>query len=58
MRWPSKEVEYQYLMENIFLKQIKNKSEVKISIVGLNIRNDERRFFSDEAWKTNLKNRG
>ena len=44
-RWP-KEVEYQYLMENLVLRQIVNATtgEININVVGLKIRNKESRF--------------
>lgn len=42
-KWPHPEVEYQYLMENLVLKQMRNPSngETIIKICGLKIRNKE-----------------
>lgn len=51
-RWPHPEVEFQYLMENLLLRQKKNAAtgEINIKIAGLKIRNMEYKYSSDHAW--------
>lgn len=56
-KWPDPKVEYQYIMENFVLKQIIKPvtGEVKISICGLMIRENEHRFASEENWVAYLR---
>jgi hypothetical protein len=56
-RWANPEVEYQFLMECLALKQIEDpvSGETTIDFVGLNIRADEARFRSDKAWNHYLR---
>jgi hypothetical protein len=56
-RWAHPDVEYQYLMECLALKQIADpvSAETTIDFVGLNIRADESRFRSDVAWNSFLR---
>jgi hypothetical protein len=53
-------VEYQYLMENLILRQIVNQNtgEININVVGLKIRNQEDRFSSDSYWISHLRSIG
>ena len=45
-KWADDAVEYQYLMENLILRQLVNQNtgEININVVGLKIRNTEDRF--------------
>jgi len=56
-RWAHPDVEYQYLMECLALKQVEDpvSAATTIDFVGLNIRADESRFCSDTAWNAFLR---
>lgn len=49
-RFAHPDVEYQYLMENLILRQVRNQNtgEININVVGLKIRNNESRFVDDK----------
>ena len=51
-KWPDKSVEYQYIMENVVIKQVikPTAGEVRIHICGMLIRNDTERFESEQSW--------
>ena len=51
-KWAHPDVEYQYLMECLELKQCiyESTSEINVKQVEINIRSDEARFRSDDAW--------
>ena len=51
-QWASSEVEYQYVLENLVLKQVYNEAthEFDIDYCAMRIRNREDRFVSDHAW--------
>ena len=50
-------MEYQYLMENLILRQVVSQTsgETNINVVGLKIRNDESRFQSDNNWISSMR---
>lgn len=56
-RWAHPDVEYQYLMECLALKQVEDpvSAATTIDFVGLKIRADESRFCSDAAWNAFLR---
>jgi len=56
-RWPDPAVEYQYILENMVLKQVIKPvtGEVNINICGLMIRNGEHRFKSEDNWLAYLR---
>jgi len=58
--WPHEEVEFQYLMENIRLRQERNSlnREINIKKVSLQIRNNESRFECDMAYNKWLHQSG
>ena len=50
--WAHADVEYQYILENLVLKQVYNEAtgEFDIDYCAMRIRNREERFVSDHAW--------
>ena len=50
-------MEYQYLLENLLLRQLVNKAngEATINVIGLKIRNRPQRFENDGAWISHLR---
>lgn len=51
-KWPDQSVEYQYIMENVVVKQVIGCTvgQINIKVCGMLIRNNEERFESEQAW--------